>query len=128
MSSGATTRLKLRKILGTPHAPELLRSFCAGLGSPMVQITDPNQKLLWGVAQATCPFTCPITYEGTVLGHLRTDTEAKLEPLAALVQFMVSEEANKKALVAEVLDAYRENALLHKLSRTLASSLQSQRV
>ncbi|MEO1273116.1 MAG: ATP-binding protein, partial [Myxococcota bacterium] len=62
------------------------------------------------------------------LGHLRTDTEAKLEPLAALVQFMVSEEANKKALVAEVLDAYRENALLHKLSRTLASSLQSQRV
>jgi signal transduction histidine kinase/CheY-like chemotaxis protein len=120
--------LKLRRILSSPKVRELLAVMKPALGTTWLEVLDARETRVWGDCPdgAVASVEARLEHDGQMLGTLRGD--AKARPVVDLLQYVLGEEANKKALAGEVLDAYREITLLYKLSERLTDATKRQQV
>lgn len=91
-----------------------------------ISIEDKNGKLIFGVKAAQAGQRFPIELEDQILGWVTGDK--RVLALAALLNGMVRQEAEKKSLANELMDRYRELSLLYHLSEHMAASPQPEAV
>jgi len=94
-------------------------------GSPFT-IEDKDGKVLLGSNAAGPGLRYPIELEDQILGWVTGDTNASV--LAAVLSYGARQEDEKKSLVNELVDRYRELSLLHHLSERMAASPQPESV
>jgi serine phosphatase RsbU (regulator of sigma subunit) len=85
-------------------------------------IEDEQGNLLFGTNSPDFTDKLPITYEEHTIGWVFG--KDKLPPIAALLNFLVRHETEKRSLGSEVLGRYRELNMFYSLSENLASSLR----
>ncbi|MEA3440709.1 MAG: GAF domain-containing SpoIIE family protein phosphatase [Chloroflexota bacterium] len=85
-------------------------------------IEDEQGNLLFGTHSPLFTDKLPVTYEEHTIGWVFG--KDKLSPIAALLNFLVRQETEKRSLGSEVLDRYRELNMFYTLSENLASSLR----
>lgn len=90
-------------------------------------ILDVQDRLLLGILPLNPPpeeEKSPIRYQGELVGWLSGPDTASKASLQQMVEYLYAQEAEKRALAAEVLDKYRELHLLYRLSEKLVASPQ----
>jgi serine phosphatase RsbU (regulator of sigma subunit) len=121
------SRIALRQLMGRqPDAKALVSAVADALGSP-VTIEDMEGRVLHGepaIDGVSSRF--PVRYEDQSLGWVSGPAQAGA--VAALLDHLVSKEAERKALGAEVLHLYREINLIYSFSEKLAALLDLDRV
>ncbi|MBF0508302.1 MAG: response regulator [Deltaproteobacteria bacterium] len=86
-----------------------------------VEILDEQGVVIFGQPGGEVSELHPIDLEGVRLGWVRGGPRSSL--LASVLAYIVGREHEKKELVAETLDTYKEITLLHKMAENLAASL-----
>lgn len=83
-------------------------------------VQNVDGTMLLGDAAESDAYSAPIELNGTVLGRVVGRTgQGQLNAVAQLLSALAAQEADKRALGAEVLDKYRELNLLYTLSERL---------
>jgi transcriptional regulator with GAF, ATPase, and Fis domain len=118
------TRANLKRILSKKgDGSSIIREFVVAAGSP-VAVRDINGRLLLGAPGTDSDQSLeryPVLCEGETVGWVLGGDHAAL--IANLLTHLVAREAEKEALLEEVLDLYRQINLLFNLSEKLATSL-----
>lgn len=118
------TRANLKRILSKKReGSSIIREFVGATGSP-VAVRDTDGRLLLGAPGTDSdesPEGHPVRCEGETVGWVSGGDHAAL--IAKLLTHLVAREAEKEALLEEVLDLYRQINLLFNLSEKLATSL-----
>jgi len=120
------SRSALKQVIGRPDGTRALISTIATALGDVVSIQDHDGKLLHGDALQTSGERHPVTFAGTGIGWVSGRTHATT--VAMLLDHLVSREAERKALGAEVLHLYREVNLIYSFSEKLAALLDLERV
>jgi sigma-B regulation protein RsbU (phosphoserine phosphatase) len=120
------TGKSLSRLFG--HAPQLLDGLNGLLNSleHPVCICDVDHHVLAGCPAAVGQAAQPIFVDGEMAGWIMG--EAAAPHLAALVEWLVRQEAEKKSLGTELMDRYREVNLLYHLAERLAASPQPESI
>jgi sigma-B regulation protein RsbU (phosphoserine phosphatase) len=118
-------RIALKHLLGPRQGGAALVAALEAAAQAPMGIEDADGRLLHGRA-APDGGRYPITLDGTPLGWVTGPGQAKA--VAALLDHLVSREAERKALGAEVLHLYREVNLIYAFSEKLAALLDLERV
>jgi len=118
--------IDLRKLLAKPRGPaSLLKELLTALDEP-VCILDAEGRPLFGAPIANgqpASDASPVSHDGQPIGWVLGPKGSRWQPqIAALLNFIVGQEAEKRDLAAEVLDKYRELHLLYRLSEKLVTS------
>ena len=120
------SRSALKQMIGRQDGTRaLINTIATALGED-VSIQDHDGKLLHGEALQTNGERHPVTFAGTGIGWVSGRTHATT--VATLLDHLVSREAERKALGAEVLHLYREVNLIYSFSEKLAALLDLERV
>ena len=118
------TRANLKRILSKRgEGASIIHEFVGAAGNPVV-VRDKDGRLLLGAPGTDSdewPESHPVWYEGETVGRVSGGDHAAL--IADLLTHLVGREAEKEALLEEVLDLYRQINLLFNLSEKLATSL-----
>ena len=118
------TRANLKRILSKRgEGASIVRAFVSAAGSPAV-VRDMDGRLLLGASGTDSDESLerhPVRCEGETVGWVSGGDHAAL--IANLLTHLVAREAEKEALLEEVLDLYRQVNLLFNLSEKLATSL-----
>lgn len=114
--------VSLKKLLGkkSPLA-KILAELVKGTQAE-ISLLDANGELLLGGPPKPADIPYPVLQDNLEIGRVLGGQSAS--SLAALLTYLVTQEAEKKSLVAEVLDRYRELNLLYTLSSKLAANPQ----
>src|SRR5687768_14886391 len=120
------SRIGLKQVIGRPDGTRALISTLATALGDAVSIQDLDGKLLHGEALQTNEPRHPVTFAGKDIGWVSGRTHALA--VATLLDHLVSNEAERKALGAEVLHLYREVNLIYSFSEKLAALLDLGRV
>ncbi|MBF0496381.1 MAG: response regulator [Deltaproteobacteria bacterium] len=112
--------IHLKKILKKKEIVSTLESLAQMLPDA-VEILDEQGVIVFGRPDGEVSELHPIDLEGVRLGWVRGGPKSSL--LASALVYIVGREHEKKALVAETLDTYKEITLLHKMAENLAASL-----
>jgi len=115
--------LTLNRVL-RKEARQVVEQLLASFDEP-VGVLDGQGRLLLGLSPPTgSPGVekSPIRYQGEVVGWVAGSASPARAAALALVEFLYAQEAEKRALAAEVLDKYRELHLLYRLSEKLVAS------
>lgn len=120
------TQISLRKIL-SKEGGQVLNKLLIPLEEP-IGILDQDGNLLMGVnpdpAIVVAEKTA-ILFEGQPVGWVIGIHDSKWKAgISSLLEYWVNKEAEKRAVVSEVLDKYRELSLLYRLSEKLVASPQ----
>jgi serine phosphatase RsbU (regulator of sigma subunit) len=116
----------LRHLLGPRgDAEAVVSALVAALATPLT-IEDADGRLLHGLPQAAGTGRHAVTHEGANVGWV--SGPGQTSALAALLGHLMSKEAERKALGAEVLHLYREVNLIYSFSEKLAALLDLNRV
>ena len=116
----------LRQLIARHPDARALVSTLAGALESAVAIEDADGRLLHGLAALEGITRFPVTYQDTRLGWVAGPERARV--VAALLDHLVSKEAERKALGSEVLHLYREVNLIYSFSEKLAALLDLERV
>jgi serine phosphatase RsbU (regulator of sigma subunit) len=109
-----------------PDARALVSSIAEALGVA-VAVEDPDGKLLHGAPPAANGISrFPVKFEDTSLGWVAGPQGARA--VALLLEHLLAQSAEQKALGAEVLHLYREINLIYSFSEKLAALLDLDRV
>jgi serine phosphatase RsbU (regulator of sigma subunit) len=120
------SRPVLRHVLGrTDGAGPLVTALSRALGVT-VAVQDANGRLLHGDAPGGDHARFPVRHADRELGWVSGDAAAA--PVATLLEHLVSQEVERKALGSEVLHLYREINLIYSFSEKLAALLDVERV
>src|ERR687898_429591 len=120
------SRLALKQLIARQEDTRaLITSIAAALGEP-VAIADRDGKLLHGQAQHANGERYPVSLAGKELGWVSGANSART--IATVIDHLLSKEAERKALGAEVLHLYREVNLIYSFSEKLAALLELDRV
>src|SRR5918994_487452 len=120
------SRLALKQLIARQEDTRaLITSIAAALGEP-VAIADRDGKLLHGQAQHANGERYPVSLAGKELGWVSGANSART--IATVIDHLLSKEAERKALGAEVLHLYREVNLIYSFSEKLAAMLDLERV
>ncbi len=120
------SRVALRQVIGRQQeARALVETLAAALGTP-IAIEDSDGRLLQGAAPIGGASRFPVSLDGTGLGWVSGTDQAGA--IAALLAHLVSKEAERKSLGAEVLHLYREVNLIYSFSEKLAALLDLEAV
>jgi serine phosphatase RsbU (regulator of sigma subunit) len=121
--------LNLKKLLGRDGPRRL--SFLLAPAKEPIAVIDLDGNLLWGkhtrgsLPEARIALAVNDQVVGWVTGRAGSDW---LASAAALIEYMLTKEMEKRDLAAEVLDKYRELHLLYRLSEKLTASLQPEAI
>lgn len=114
-------QVTLEKLLRKNKALQAaLLTLAGGMGGEL-GVQDADGALLLGRSMGAASHSAPVELNGAVLGRVASDA-APAPLLAALAQMLATiaaQEAEKRALGAELLDKYRELNLLYTLSERL---------
>jgi serine phosphatase RsbU (regulator of sigma subunit) len=120
------SQIDLRKLLTKPRGPaSLLKALLDGLDEPVSILDAENQRVFGTPLDNGQPASdpLPVLHDGLpvgwVLGHKGSRWQTQM---AALLTFLVGQEAEKRDLASEVLDKYRELHMLYRLSEKLVTS------
>ncbi len=120
------SRIKLSRILRDPELPPLLEALAEALATPFTLLDERERVLFQSAgAEAEGPRHA-VEHDGMPVGWLVGPPTPG--PVAGLLRQTLREEARRKAMAGEVLDAYREITLLHKLSARLTAERKRSRV
>jgi serine phosphatase RsbU (regulator of sigma subunit) len=124
--------ITLKKLFGKKTGlSAMLAGMLAMLDEP-VGILDTDGRLLLGSDPGERWQACqpaPVLLERQVVGWVASNEPSLWQSnIAYLLGYLCSQEAEKKALTAEVLDKYRELNLLYRLSDRLVTSPQAQTI
>jgi putative methionine-R-sulfoxide reductase with GAF domain len=120
------SRVALKQLIGRPNdARAVLTAITDALGLPHA-IEDHEGQLLHGAPLDEAGNRFPVTLDGRGLGWVSGSESARV--VAALLDHLASEQAEKKALGAEVLHLYREVNLIYSFSQKIAALLDLDRV
>jgi serine phosphatase RsbU (regulator of sigma subunit) len=116
-------RAALRNLIRRePDTRALVSSIAQALGSP-VAVEDFDGRLLLGeISKEAVPSRFPVTHQDASLGWVSGTAQAGA--VAALLGHLLTKEAERKALGAEVLHLYREINLIYSFSEKIAALLQ----
>ena len=119
-------QISLKKILGKEGGQVLTKLFIP-LDEP-IGILDQEGDLLMGVIPDPAVLVGekrPILFEGRPIGWVIGIQDSKWIPcISTLLEYWANQEAEKRAVVADALDKYRELNLLYRLSEKLVASPQ----
>lgn len=119
-------RIKLKKLFAkNTELRSVLQHIATSVGSP-IQIQDSSHAIVLGHSDPDLTHRFPLEFNGESLGWLSGNKH--IEAIVPLLNFILTEEARKKTLADEVLDAYREITLLYNVSEKLTTSLKIQHV
>jgi putative methionine-R-sulfoxide reductase with GAF domain len=119
-------RVTLRNVIGPRQdSARLVEEIAGAIGTP-VAVEDAEGRLLYGARSTEGGARHPIALDGTSVGWVSGEPPARV--LATLLEHLLSKEAERKALGAEVLHLYREVNLIYSFSEKLAAMLDLDRV
>jgi phosphoserine phosphatase RsbU/P len=120
------SRVALRQMFGRQQdARRLVETLAGALGTP-IAIEDSDGRLLQGETPDGGASRFPVSLDGVGLGWVSGTDQAGA--IAALLVHLVSKEAERKSLGAEVLHLYREVNLIYSFSEKLAALLDLEAV
>jgi serine phosphatase RsbU (regulator of sigma subunit) len=120
------TRVGLKQVIGRSADARALVDALAEALELAVAVEDADGRLLHGTRTNGQAERFPVTHGGAALGWVAGPARARA--IAALLDHLVSKEAERKALGAEVLHLYRELNLIYSFSEKLAALLELERV
>ncbi len=118
-------RLSLKNIISKEGIASILTSF-AGENGTDIFIKDAAGKILFGDQQHENNFEYPLIIDDETIGVVKGNEKAKA--VAALLQYLLEKEAEKKKLGAEVLNLYKEINLIFNFSEKLASTIDAKSI
>lgn len=118
-------QISLKKLLAKETVAALVKSTINILDKP-IAILDHSGQILLGEIHKKSPFSYPVELKEQLIGAVTGGENAAL--VASLLVHLATQEIEKKALAAELLDKYREISLLYKLSEELSGSLDIQHI
>ena len=117
-------QITLRKIL-SKEGSQVLNNLLIPLDEP-IGIHDLDGNLLVGVnldPAVVVGEKTPILFEGQPIGWVTGIQDSKWKTgISTLLEYWITKEAEKRAVVSEALDKYRELSLLYRLSEKLVAS------
>lgn len=117
--------ISLNKLIKKRALAPILRRLVNDLETSVI-IEDHEGKLLLATEGAAQCTRYPVSVAGEVIGWV-IGTE-KVEAIASLLSGMAASEADKRALVSETLDKYKEITLLYEMVEKVASCLDTKEV
>jgi CRP-like cAMP-binding protein len=114
-------RISLKKLLAKQGLKTALTNTLKAAEMP-IAIEDVDGKTLIGAPHEADATRFPIQFEGEILGWVIGGPPAM--PIATLLSHLIGQEAESRALAAEILDLYREVNLLFNLSEKLSVTLE----
>ncbi len=118
-------RLSLKNIIAKEEISSILTSI-AGETCKSIFIQDAAGKILFGDEQHENTFEHPLKIDDELIGIVKGNEKAK--HVAALLQYLLEKEAEKKKLGAEVLTLYKEINLIFNFSEKLASTIDAESI
>ena len=122
--------IQIKRLLGKDGL-EQLSKLSALIAEPLA-ILDTDRKLVWGQPPGELPPAgnpIQLSYHQQIAGWVQGIRDSCWPAtIAALVEFILTKEMEKRELAAEVLDKYRELHLLYRLSEKLSASLQPEAI
>ena len=118
-------RLSLKSIIAKDGIASILTSF-AGKNGNDIFIKDAAGKILFGDAHHENEFEHLLIIDNEPIGVVKGNEKAKA--VAALLQYLLEKEAEKKKLGAEVLNLYKEINLIFNFSEKLASTIDAKSI
>jgi len=121
--------VNLKKLLGK-DGPRRLNTMLAPANEPL-SLLDLDGNLVWGKPMLGIrpTYRIPVNLNGQPAGWVSgREGSTWVSSAAAMVEFILSGESEKRDLAAEVLDKYRELHLLYRLAEKLSASLQPEAI
>ena len=124
------TQISLRKLL-SKEGSQVLNKLLLPLDEP-IGILDQDGNLILGVNPDPAVVVgekTEILFEGQLIGWVTGMHDSKWKSgISALLEYWVNQESEKRAVVSEALDKYRELSLLYRLSEKLVASPQPEAI
>ncbi|MFA5859584.1 MAG: adenylate/guanylate cyclase domain-containing protein [Elusimicrobiota bacterium] len=111
--------IQLKKLVRSKEITALITNY-ANLGKT-VTIYDKNNMLLAGTQDAGYNTTCELKHNNTIIGFLKGDET--VATFAPLMQSILIKEAEKRLIVQETLERYKEINLLYTFSEKATECL-----
>lgn len=117
--------ITLGKIIKKKEFAPILQRMVAALATPMV-IEDSEGRLLLATDNAANGVKYPVYATGEVIGWV-TGNE-RVAPIASLLSYQAETEIEKRTLVSEMLNKYKEITLLYDVVEKISSCLDTKEV
>lgn len=113
-------RISLAKLLGQKNEAGQVLSGLAGSFAPGLTVLDEQGLVLFGPGSGSDVQQFPVELDGQVLGSVAGSPAA--QAVANLLVYLARQENEKKSLVNELVDRYREISMLYHLTEKMAAS------
>lgn len=114
--------MHLKQFASKKEVFTVIEQLVTAIATP-IQIEDAAGNRLFGSEGADSTHRCPINLEGETIGWVVGQEAATV---AVMLAYLVKQELEKKVLATDLLDRYREIALLHDLATQITISLDVQ--
>ncbi|MGE5660204.1 MAG: adenylate/guanylate cyclase domain-containing protein [Actinomycetota bacterium] len=112
----------LKRLLSQPEILEVLQALARGIDAGFSIQSVDGQLLLGAPSNNKQPLQFPVEATGEVIGWIFSHKD--MAAIAQLLSYLAERELEKKALVKEVLDKYREFTFFYNFSQKLTGCLE----
>lgn len=117
--------MNIKKLIYRKGLPEVIKNLLASLPDPVI-IEDTSGRLLLGKDEGERPIRHPVEVSGDIIGWV--SGRSNVFPLACLLSYLAETELEKKDLVKETLNKYKEINLLYDITEKIAVCLDLKEV
>lgn len=117
-------QVKLKKLLRKPEISTLLYSFTHTFKTSFF-ISDTDDNVLWGNFNRRFYYSYPLVVNGKILGEVY-GKEDNIAPISQMLNYMITQELEKKILAEDTLERYEEINFLYEISHKFSGCLTLQ--